>query len=181
MYDISVTSYQLQAQPTLDPILQRFKSKKVEKEFRELMKGISDERLCHTAQRVCPSIRNRESAFFDIISNELVPGKAEAHDSKNARYLLSRSICGRRILEPHVQARQRRQRRSDQQVMNHKSHRARNAVGTPEGRIDYDIINNEQLPVLNKQGGTTAWEKLNQESKACCVVGRIVCRSNSLS
>jgi len=172
MYDISVTSYRLQAQPTLDPILQRFKSRKAEKEFRESMKGISDEKLRHTTQSVCPSIRNRESTSFDIISNEPFPGKAAAHDSKNTRYLLSRSICGRRILEPHVQARQRRERRSEQKIMNHTGHRARSAVNTTERRVDYDIINNEQLPLLNKPGGTTAWEKLNQKSQACFVTGR---------
>ena len=148
--------------PAHDPILQRFKSRKVEKKFKESLKEIERELRRHSYQRICPSIRNRDSACFDIISNE--PTRcmgSECLPNPAAARIYSRSVCGRRILEPKVLSTHLEMRKREESIMSKKDRQLVDSFKTgPSGRGSFNILNHEQLLEESNTSATTAWGKL---------------------
>ncbi len=167
MYDFSNKLQTIdQASPPMDPILQRFKSERVEINFRKFSEIMDRDRRIRSYHRISPSIRNRDSAYFNIISTESTRCDGVANCRSTIEASNPTSLCGRRILEPSVVAYWQRQRKREERNSKRNGRRSNVSRVFSCGDGVYNIINNEDLP---QEGGyrkaSSAWEILQSPSK----------------
>ncbi len=142
--------------------MQKFKSKEKEDHYRKCIQQTNTLKRARSLQSESPSIRYRETASYNPISNEWILQNPASAQSR--RHLSgTRSVCGRRILEQQVIQNLRKQR--TEEYRDHRRHLKHLAQMLPcmiPVKTNFNIISNEELSREVKVHTTTACEKLTR-------------------
>ena len=146
-----------------DPILQKFKSRETEVHFRRFIQHTNNAKRAISQQAESPSIRYRETASYNPISNEPLVSMSVLEQSRQRDQSRIRSTCGRRILEQSVIENHRQQRKAEyRQERKYIKNLAQLSCCMIPVKTNYNIINNEQLFLESRQShAKKAWEKLS--------------------
>ena len=147
---------------SFDPILQRFKSKEVEADFREWSRRHRNPPRLRRSKSQFTSLPTDGIAMYNIISNQrTVDTESNSCVIQSDKFVPRKSVCGRRILEPDIWERQRLQRkleiRSARRRQKLPSRQERRSLDT---RCEFNIITTESIPKSQSSKPVNAWSRL---------------------